>query len=141
LADAPDGVKRLRELVLQLAVRGKLVPQILAEGQTSRSPKAPTADEVPFTLPAQWAWLRLPEVAEYSVGKTPPTKEPRVGGIDDIPWVSIGDMPDGGVVTATGRTITVEAANNVFRRPKVPAGTILMSFKLTIGKVALLGID
>ena len=27
LADAPDGVKRLRELVLQLAVRGKLVPQ------------------------------------------------------------------------------------------------------------------
>ena len=27
LADAPDGTKRLRELVLQLAVRGKLVPQ------------------------------------------------------------------------------------------------------------------
>ena len=27
LADAPDGVKRLRELILQLAVRGRLVPQ------------------------------------------------------------------------------------------------------------------
>ena len=27
LAEAPDGVTRLRELVLQLAVRGELVPQ------------------------------------------------------------------------------------------------------------------
>ena len=31
LAEAPDGVKRLRELVLQLAVRGKLLPQVEGE--------------------------------------------------------------------------------------------------------------
>lgn len=141
LADAPDGVKRLRELVLQLAVRGKLVAQDPTEKRIAPSTSPPSAGEAPFDLPETWRWLRLPEVADYAVGKTPATKEPRFWGAREIPWVSIGDMPDGGVVTTTTRTVSAAAANEVFRRPPAKAGTLLMSFKLTIGKMAVLGVD
>lgn len=141
LADAPDGVERLRELVLQMAVRGKLVPQNPAEGSFPPSELPLPLDEAPFSLPEQWAWRRLPEVAAYSVGKTPPTKESRFWGLNQIPWVSIADMPDGGIVRTTARTITADAVKEVFRKPIIPAGTLLMSFKLTIGKIALLGIE
>jgi type I restriction enzyme S subunit len=54
LAEAPDGIKRLRELVLQLAVRGKLVPQI--EGEV---PWAETGAEGLFEVPVGWVWARV----------------------------------------------------------------------------------
>jgi type I restriction enzyme S subunit len=142
LADAPDGVKQLRKLVLSLAVRGKLVAFNGASARSScASGSPPESDEIPFDIPAHWSWMRLPEVSTYSVGKTPSTKDPRFWGNNAIPWVSIGDMPDGGIVASTSRTVTQEAASEVFRRAPIPSGTILMSFKLTIGKVALLGCD
>ena len=81
LADAPDGTKRLRELVLQLAVRGKLVAQDASDEPASvlltriaaekarlvaekkiRKPKALPpieAAEVPFEVPEGWALIRF----------------------------------------------------------------------------------
>ncbi|MCK6519069.1 restriction endonuclease subunit S, partial [Myxococcota bacterium] len=141
LAESPEGVKRLRELVLQLAVRGKLVPQEAGDVNVNRRRSPPSSGEFPFDLPEGWRWLRLPEVADYAVGKTPATKEPRFWGAREIPWVSIGDMLDGGVLGTTNRTVTADAANEVFRKPPAKAGTLLMSFKLTIGKIAVLGVD
>lgn len=86
VAEAPGGVDRLRELVLQLAVRGKLVPQDpedepaselleriaaekarLVEAGEIRKPKAVppvSEDEVPFEVPAGWAWTRLDDVVD-----------------------------------------------------------------------------
>src|SRR5690606_22595751 len=81
VADAPGGVQRLRELILQLAVRGKLVPQdpgdepasvllerieaekerLYAAGKIRKPKKLPPveADEVPFEVPEGWEWVRL----------------------------------------------------------------------------------
>ncbi len=80
LAEAPDGVKRLRELVLQLAVRGKLVPQdpgdepvgfsrgALADSGNGKGPD----DGPPFGLPSRWAWLRLADCCSFvNRGKSP----------------------------------------------------------------------
>ncbi|WP_051332552.1 restriction endonuclease subunit S [Cucumibacter marinus] len=82
VAEAPDVVPRLRRFVLDLAVRGKLVPQEPGDEPASellkriaaekarlvkageiRKPKAlPTVDDQPFALPPNWQWVRIREV-------------------------------------------------------------------------------
>ena len=83
LATAPGGVARLRELILTLAVQGKLVlqdpsdePAIVLlqrvqQGSTSRSAKIrklnlPGVDDVapPYALPSGWSWSRLGDLVE-----------------------------------------------------------------------------
>ncbi|MEZ5322311.1 MAG: restriction endonuclease subunit S [Microthrixaceae bacterium] len=93
-------------------------------------------------LPADWPTLPLSEIADYSTGKTParanasfwtPTKE-------TTPWVTISDMSAYGTVSTTKEHVNSTALDRVFRGEVVPAGTLLMSFKLTIGRVATLGV-
>lgn len=83
LAEAPHGVARLRELILSLAVRGKLVPQdptdepasrllehihlekarLMKEGKLKKQEPLPPLkpEEIPFELPEGWEWVRLGE--------------------------------------------------------------------------------
>ncbi|WP_434608309.1 restriction endonuclease subunit S [Pseudomonas sp. R1-7] len=85
LAGAPNGVQKLRELILELAVRGKLVPQdpndepagellkriaeertqLATEGKIKKKPLGhATGDDVPFDLPKSWQWARLGDLSE-----------------------------------------------------------------------------
>jgi type I restriction enzyme S subunit len=93
-AQAPGGVARLRELILSLAVRGKLVPQdpsdepasvllqriraekerLLAEGKIKRDKPLPpiSEQEKPFDLPEGWEWVRLSDLTQkIGAGSTP----------------------------------------------------------------------
>ena len=86
------GIKKLRELILELAVRGKLVPQdprersanyllsdiavekkrLVKEGQT-KTPKILTeinAEEMNCELPQGWEWVRFGTIAQHNSGKT-----------------------------------------------------------------------
>jgi type I restriction enzyme S subunit len=76
LAGAPNGVKKLRELILELAVRGKLVQQDPQDKQaqystkTEKHPHAETAlDEKRFEIPVGWVWAKFSDVAETRLGK------------------------------------------------------------------------
>lgn len=86
------GIKKLRELILELAVRGKLVPQdandepasmlfkriqaekakLIAEGKIKKDKPLPpiTEDEKPFDLPVRWEWVRFGNIAQHNSGKT-----------------------------------------------------------------------
>jgi type I restriction enzyme S subunit len=156
------GIKKLRELILELAVRGRLVPQDpsdesasellervavekdrLVKSKKIKKPKKLlpiSEDEKPFDLPSSWEWARFPDVSYYTPGKTPSTKNSAYW--DDagagIPWVSIGDLNHFGAVAETNRQVSPEAASSVFKCDPSPAGTMLMSFKLTVGKISLL---
>jgi hypothetical protein len=86
IAAAPDGIRKLRGLILELAVRGKLVPQdpndepasellkriakerarLEAEGTCKKSEvmrRLWGQDEQPFALPKGWEWSRLSAVS------------------------------------------------------------------------------
>ncbi|EOF5098385.1 restriction endonuclease subunit S [Salmonella enterica] len=159
------GIKKLRELILELAVRGKLVPQdsndepasvllkriaaekaeLVKQGKIKKPKPLPeiSEEEKPFELPAGWEWARLPEITHYQVGKTPSTKDSSFWSSHEngIPWVSISDLVQNGIVEITSKHISKKAKEDIFKYPPVPAGTILMSFKLTVGKTSLLNID
>ena len=91
IADAPDAIPRLRRFILDLAVRGKLVPQdpndepasellkriatekarLVKEGKsTTKGPLS--VDEFPFSLPFGWLWSRVGELCtKTGSGRTP----------------------------------------------------------------------
>ena len=156
------GIKKLRELILELAVRGKLVPQDpndepaselleriaaekaqLVKDKKIKKPKALpeiSEDEKPFELPESWEWVRFPDTSYYGPGKTPSTKNTDFWAENSsgIPWVSIADLNDVGYVSETNKQVTQLAKTDIFKSEPVPKGTLLMSFKLTVGKVSFL---
>lgn len=94
------------------------------------------------SVPDGWTTEPFCDVATYAAGRTPAraTAAYWSGTGERYPWVSIADMDDYGNVTQTKETITEGALRDVFRGRLVPAGTLIMSFKLTIGRVATLGV-
>ena len=99
------------------------------------------ADEVPFDIPESWEWVRFKNLVSYSMGKTPPRKESEYWTEPVYPWVSIADMNADSTILSTKEMVNEYAAEKTFRKRISKAGTLLMSFKLTVGKVSLLGID
>lgn len=93
-------------------------------------------------LPEGWTAEPFSQVASYTTGRTPARVNPAywAKGERQVPWVAISDMEPYGIITETAESVSELAFENVFRQRIVPAGTLIMSFKLTIGRVATLGI-
>lgn len=160
IANAPGGVARLRDLVLHLAVSGRLSSQVAGatavdlfeEIQEVRS--ALQADGAiranrkirsekhrgPWEIPRHWIWCRFGELCHFSAGRTPSRKESKYWNTGDYPWFSIADLRHGQVVSACSETVSQVAREEVFKSEPCPIGTLLMSFKLSIGKISVLGV-
>jgi type I restriction enzyme S subunit len=90
-------------------------------------------------VPEGWEVKSATEVAQVAIGKTPPRKEPQWFSTDptNVPWVSIADMGSSGVfVRGTSEYLTPEAIDRYSVR-RIPSGSVLFSFKLTVGRVAI----
>jgi type I restriction enzyme S subunit len=126
IADAPDAVAKLRRLILDLAVRGKLVSQdptdervsellkrtaavkrrLLEAGEIGDQKKLSVEEiEAEFEVPAAWRWVRLGQVTSYvQRGKSPKCAE-----IDGAVVVSQKCVQWHGLDLGVARRITFES--------------------------------
>ena len=132
-------------LIKEKKIKREKNPSVVFKG-TDNTPYEKIGEEVrsldtPFDIPESWEWIRFKDLVDYSMGKTPPRKETEYWSNGTLPWVSIADLVADGTVTGTKECVNSFAAENTFKGKISKAGTLLMSFKLTVGKVSILGID
>ena len=144
----------LRAAILQAAMQGKLTKQLPEDGDAKdllerikakkatkrKVAKTITEHDQLFDIPSSWQWARFGEIVDFNMGKTPPRAEASYWG-NDIPWISIADMPDGEVLLTTKEKISNKAFVDKFKSKICPKETLIMSFKLTVGRCSILGID
>ena len=98
-------------------------------------------DEIPFDLPYNWGWCRFSNIVSMTIGKTPARGEQTYWINGKYNWVSISDMVDGGTISTTKEKVSDLAVKEIFSAPISEKGSLLMSFKLSIGKTSILDID
>lgn len=157
------GVQKLRELILDLAFQGKISRYENSDQKIEKDilknkinlkknkfheefyPKFKFSKVIeepidePYALPEYWTWFRLPDVTCYKAGKTPSTKNSSYWTSDSKnKWMSISDLEHMSTIIHSDKYITDKAVEEVFKGEIVPENTLLMSFKLSIGKVSIL---
>jgi type I restriction enzyme S subunit len=148
-----ENIKKLESIILDLAVRGKLVSQNSSDEPASnlikkikkekkikktRVLKEIKEEEIPFDIPKGWEWVRLGNVVDFQIGKTPSSKLIEYWNNGEYYWLNIGNMVEGGDILSTNKKITNKAVKDVFKAQRItPINTLLMSFKLTIGRVSI----
>ena len=153
------GIKKLRELILELAVRGKLVPQepgdepasvlleriaeeknrLVKEGKIKKQKALPEIgeDERPFDLPKGWEWVRLGNVGVWGAGSTPDRKKSAFYG-GEMPWFKSGELKDNEKLIHSEETVTTEALKKCSLRLCKPNDVLLAMYGATIGMAAIL---
>ena len=151
--------KKLRQKILDLAIRGKLVPQdsndepasvlleriraekeqLIKEGKIKRSKKSasdtPHYENVPFEVPESWEWVRLDSIGDIVTGSTPPKDNKEFYG-GHIPFYKPTDLEQG-INTTTSADSLTEEGFAVARQ--LPTDTILVTcIGATIGKTGMI---
>jgi len=160
LADAPGGIKKLRELVLELAVRGQLTTRLSDDGAADKllndvrrhrgelaakrlirgGAPAPVAEaEALFQLPSGWAWARFGDLGEWGAGATPSRTNPLYYGGTTI-WLKSGELNDGYVSTSEEK-VTDKALKDCSLRLNKPGDVLIAMYGATIGKTAILQVE
>lgn len=94
-------------------------------------------------VPEGWKKSRADTFFDITIGKTPPRTEKQwfTDGKNGMPWVSISDMGNTSTfIFDTSEALTPDAIAK-HKVKIVPAGTILLSFKLTVGRVSITSED
>lgn len=94
-------------------------------------------------VPEGWKKNCAEKFFEITIGKTPPRTEKRcfTTGENGISWVSIADMGNSGMfVLNTAENLTEDAIKQ-YNVKVIPKNTVLLSFKLTVGRVAIAPTD
>jgi type I restriction enzyme S subunit len=158
LLDRPEAVDALEQTILQLAVRGLLVPQdptdepasvllqkirtekdqLIAQGKIKRDKSLPpiTEEEKPFELPQGWQWVRFDELTHplkpIAYGVLVPGPDVETG----IPFVRIADLSLDSPASKPEKSISPEI-DAQFQRTRLEGGEILMGVVGSIGKLGV----
>jgi type I restriction enzyme S subunit len=90
-------------------------------------------------IPSNWNVQSIDSICNVTIGKTPPRKEKEWFSQDasDIKWISIKDLGNSGTyIFETSEYLTKKAIQK-FNIKIIRENTILLSFKLTIGRLAI----
>lgn len=91
-------------------------------------------------VPKNWQLKNAEEIATISIGKTPPRNQKECFSDkkdSNYTWVSIKDLGNCNVfIKESSEYLTTDAVNN-YNVKIVPKGAVLLSFKLTIGRIAI----
>ncbi|PKN23483.1 MAG: type I restriction endonuclease subunit S [Deltaproteobacteria bacterium HGW-Deltaproteobacteria-3] len=152
---SPYGIKKLRELILELAVRGMLVDQdpndepasvllekiekeknrLIKEGKIKKQKPLPkiSEEENPFELPPGWKWARLGEVSDFVNGfafKSSDFVETGIG------IVKIGDIQNGELTNGSMSRVKEDVVAGLDDFFKVIKGDLLIAMSgATTGKL------
>src|SRR5437763_10000832 len=145
LADAPNRVARLRELILELAVQGQLGTQnpndepasdlfrkiqlhktrLIKNKQIRKSKPLPAiqSSETLFDIPQSWQWIRLGDIGDWGAGATPDRKSSKYYG-GKIRWFKSGELNDG-YIRESEETITDLALKECSLRMNQPDDVLI----------------
>ena len=141
-ADAPGAVAKMRELVLQLAVQGKLVeqrPKELSAKECIRKANKPLVDIVPdesTETPAGWAALQLGCLIASNTGGGTPSKQNPSYWNGSIPWASVKDVQSDKYLVATIDSITEEGLKDSSSN-LIPPNRLIVVTRMGLGKLAI----
>lgn len=149
----------MQKSILQMAIQGKLVPQLPEEGTgeelflqiqaekqalikagTIKKEKplpGITEDEIPFDIPESWKWVRFSDVLDVRDGTHDTPKYVTSG----IPLVTSKNLVDGKIDFDTTKLISQEDAQAINLRSAVDDGDILFAMIGTIGNPVLVKKD
>jgi len=153
------GIKKLRELILDLAVRGLLVPQdpndepasvllekiakekarLIKEGKIKKQKVLPeiSEDEKPFELPQGWEWSRLNNSYDVRDGTHDSPKPQMVG----YPLVTSKNLYTGKLDISNVNYISKKDHVKIIERSRVDRGDILFAMIGSIGNPVIVDID
>lgn len=89
-------------------------------------------------IPKNWYYRTLDKISDVGIGKTPPRKETWwFSEKEGVKWVSIKDLGNSGTyIFETSEYLTEEAIDK-FNVKLIPEDTVILSFKLTVGRLGI----
>lgn len=156
-------IDALKQTILNLAVRGKLVAQdssdgdadellrqttsskiaLVKEGKAKRNKRLPKVDPslAPFELPKSWTWARFPELGIFERGKSKhrPRNDPKLFQPGIYPLVQTGEVARSGGVIEEFHSQYSEMG--LAQSKLWPSGTLCITIAANIADAATLGFD
>jgi type I restriction enzyme S subunit len=140
LTTRPEQIKQLRQTILNLAVRGKLVPQdpndepiAIGKRQTSFG-----NNEAPFEAPRGWRWFEFGDVAKFENGdrgKNYPNRDEYVE--KGVAWINTGHIQSDGSLSLASMNYITRAKFEALGGGKIKSGDLLYCLRgATFGKTA-----
>jgi type I restriction enzyme S subunit len=155
------GIEKLRALILELAVRGKLVPQDpgdepasellkqfhserdewVAKKRMRKGKRLPRVqgDEERFPSPEGWLWIRLNDVGDWGAGATPNRKYMEYYD-GEMPWFKSGELSSD-YISESEETVTELALEQCSLRINRPGDVLIAMYGATIGKASILEVE
>ena len=111
--------KPLRDKILELAITGKLVPQLDSEPAVEQIGATPAIEDAPFAIPEKWKWVQIGNLLPF--GKNATQVDP--SKIPSNAWVlGLEDIESNGGLISKNRNALVSSSKNAFN-----AGNVLYS--------------